>query len=226
MRVTTSIILTGLISLVVVGGSVFPTSIQAQVLTGRAYHDGPCTSESLVLCKQSRPELVREEIVARPVTPITSVQSVKGNVSNRGRDAWKVYQTIFRPAPSVMPAKVHKLKDPLTANATARELIEKAPPVLKIIAACESGMKHYNTKTGNVLQGRKTPGDIGLLQINSLVHEGLARELGFNIYSIYGNIGFALKLYIEKGTQPWNASKACWGPKIPEQLRLPMIAQM
>ena len=224
MRLMNSITLTGLISLVIVGGVVFPTPAQAQTSSERIFHDGPCTSESLVLCKQSRPELAVEVVIAEPIKSIKPV--VKRQNHKRSKDTWKVYQTIFRPAPSAMPARVHSLKDPLAANAKAKDLIEKAPPVLKIIAACESGMKHYNEDTGNVLQGRITPGDVGLLQINSLVHEEQAREFGFNIFSIYGNIGYAMKLYIEKGTQPWNSSKACWGPKIPEQLRLPLPAQM
>ncbi len=225
MRLMNSIILARLISLVIVGGAVFPTFVQAKATSEKIFHDGPCTSESLVLCKQSRPELAKEVVIAEPIKFVNSTSPVKKQNHKPGRDTWKVYQTIFRPAPSAMPARVHNLKDPLAANEKAKDLIKKAPSVLEIIAACESGMKHYNEDTGNVLQGRITPGDVGLLQINSLVHEEQARELGFNIFSIYGNIGYAMKLYIEKGTQPWNSSKKCWGSKIPPQLQLPLTEQ-
>lgn len=243
MRSVISIILTGLVSLVVAAEG-FPSSIQAAASSSQgmepSFYDGPCSSESDALCHLSKKSSVtsvsEERIVGVKSASLHKKQAVAAVKVNVGRglgyrtrrdpNAWKMYLTTFKPAgPSAMPATVHRLSDPLAANRKAKELLEKAPQVFKIIAACESGMKHYSEETGNVLQGRITPGDVGLLQINSLVHGEDALRLGFNVWSIYGNIGYAIKLYIEKGTQPWNSSKKCWGPKIPPHLRLPLPAQ-
>ncbi len=160
--------------------------------------------------------------------------SLKANVGHwytqhtrRDPHAWKAYQTAFRPTGnSAMPARVHRVADPVAANELARRLLQKAPLAIQEIVACESGRKHYNEKTGYVLQGEITPGDVGFSQINTLVHAEDAMRDGFNPYSIYGNIGFAIKLYIKEGTKPWNSSKKCWGPKVPPQLRLPLSEQM
>lgn len=243
MKSVGSIILTVGTVLALVG-RMFPSYVHAldtfERSTERPVYDGPCSSESNVLCQMSEnpgaaviPEahvmVIRPAAVMRPSAwkSPSRLFSAKRNGSRRDPNGWREYLTSFRPVvPSAMPTGVHSLKDPHAANQKAKELLEKAPPVFKIIAACESGMKHYNQATGNVLQGAITPGDIGLLQINSLVHGKDALRNGFNIYSIYGNIGFGIKLYIEKGTQPWNSSKKCWGPKVPSQLQLPLPEQM
>ena len=252
MMTVSRMILAGFISLTFVGELVFLSFAHAKddlSMERQRYHDydGPCISENnaLALCQLSAKPLVvvitaeriaeaKSTSASKPSSPSPKkiFASVKANVEHgyghharRNPNAWRVYQTSFKPAPSAMPSDIHRLKDPFAANQKAKELLEKAPPVFKFIAACESRMKHYNEKTGSVLQGAITPGDIGLLQINSLVHAEDAFRDGFNIYSIYGNIGYAIKLYIEKGTQPWNSSKKCWGPKVPPQLQLPLSAQ-
>ena len=251
MTSVSRMILSGFISLAFIGEPAFLSYAHAKddlSMDRRTYHDGPCISgnNALALCELSaKPQVVvitAERIAeAKSVpapkppspTPKKIFASIKANVEHwygrhtrRDPNAWKVYQTSFKPAgASAMPENVHRLKDPFAANQKAKDLLEKAPPVLKVIAACESSMKHYDEKTGDVLQGRVTPGDVGLLQINSLVHGEDALKLGFNVWSIYGNIGYAIKLYIEKGTQPWNSSKKCWGPKVPPHLQLPLSAQ-
>lgn len=221
-----------------------------------SYFDGPCSSDknALVLCELSaEPKVVRitAEPIAevKPVPPSTPIPnppsppsprpkemmaSLKATVehwyargSRKDPNAWKMYQTAFRPTGnSAMPARVHRVKDPVAANKIARKFLKRAPLAIQEIAACESGSKHYNEKTGFVLQGEITPGDVGFTQINTLVHAEDAIRDGFNPYSIYGNIGFAIKLYIKEGTRPWNSSKKCWGPKVPPQLRLPLPEQM
>ncbi len=256
MMSASRMILTGFISLTFVGEPVFLSHANAKddlsmERQTRYDYDGPCISDrnALALCELSaKPQIVvitAERIAEVKSTPVPAPKppepspkkifaSIKANAEHwyghrtrRDPNAWKIHLTSFKPVgPSAMPENVHRLKDPSAANQKAKELLEKAPPVLKFIAACESRMKHYNEKTGNVLQGAVTPGDIGLLQINSLVHEETARKLGFNVYSIYGNIGYGIKLYIEEGTRPWNSSKKCWGPKVPPQLQLPLSAQM
>jgi hypothetical protein len=52
--------------------------------------------------------------------------------------------------------------------------------------------------------------DIGILQINKFYHEEDAIKLGFDIYTIDGNLGFAKALYQKYGDAPWVHSSKCW----------------
>lgn len=222
MKPVGNIALTGFALLIFIIGGVSPSYVHATHLSernvGRSVYDGPCTSESNVLCQLSSGKLV---------TAASGVKNLFGSRTRRDPNAWRMYLTTFKPGnPSAVPASIHRLRDPLAANQRAKMLLKRAHPVFKIIAACESRMQHYDEKTGVVLQGRMSPDDVGLLQINTLVHGEIARKLGFNVWSIYGNIGYGMKLYIEEGTKPWNASIKCWGPKVPPQLRLPLSEQL
>lgn len=256
MMIVIRMILAGFIALIFVGGQVFPSFAHAKdelsMKKQPSYFEGPCSSDAHALCDLStkyQVVVITAERIAEvkpapapppnppqppPRPPKEILASLKATVEHwyggrparRDPNAWKMYQTSFRPTGnSAMPTRVHRVKDPVAANAIARKLLKKAPLAIQEIAACESGRKHYNEKTGYVLQGEITPGDVGFTQINTLVHAEDAIREGFNPYSIYGNIGFAIKLYIEKGTQPWDASKKCWGPKVPPHLRLPLSAQ-
>lgn len=255
MTTVSRMILAGFISLIFVGEPVFLSYAHAKddlSMERPSYYDGPCSSEknALALCQLSaKPRVVvitAERIAEVKPTPVPApkppsppdsrkiLASTKadmghwyGHRARRDPNAWRVYQTSFKPTgSSAMPAQVHRVADPVAANKIARKLLKNAPLAIQEIVTCESGGKHYNEKTGYVLQGEITPGDVGFSQINTLVHAADAMRDGFNPYSIYGNIGFAIKLYIEKGTQPWNSSKKCWGPKVPLELRLPLSAQM
>lgn len=258
MRSVSNMILMGFISLALVS-EVYATE---DLRIGRSSADGPCTSESKLLCEMSsqlRTAVIEAERImtaqlsssaklaesakAKPV----AVKQVPPHMlartkqfastkrhSKRGPDVWRIYHiwgrhlTTFKSTGiSAMPAYIHQVSDPVAANQKARELLEKAHPVIKILAYCESKTRQYDEKTGLVVRGEVTPGDIGLLQINSLEHEDTARQLGYNYYSIYGNIGFAHWLYIMYGTQPWESSRErCWDSKIPPRLRLPLRKQV
>lgn len=96
----------------------------------------------------------------------------------------------------------------------------KPHPTLKQICSCESGNGKYGTPRqfyadGSLVIGLKTPKhlgkDVGMCQINTLYHLDRSIELGYDIYTEAGNWGYALYLYQTQGTQPWSASKPCWG---------------
>ena len=70
------------------------------------------------------------------------------------------------------------------------------------IAECESG---FNQSAIN----KKTM-DIGLFQINLKYHLENSKKLGMDIYDWKGNINYALYLYKNYETKPWNWSKHCW----------------
>lgn len=94
-------------------------------------------------------------------------------------------------------------------------------PTLLQICSCESGNGKYGTPQQfeadgvTVLVGKLTPAhlgkDIGMCQINTLYHKDTATSLGFDIYTAEGNWGYANYLYDTQGTQPWSASRSCWG---------------
>lgn len=82
-------------------------------------------------------------------------------------------------------------------------------PDLARIAFCESAYRH-NTPEGDVLRGYVDKRDVGIMQINEHYHGQTAEELGYDIYTIRGNLAYARYLYEKQGSRPWNASKACW----------------
>ncbi len=83
-------------------------------------------------------------------------------------------------------------------------------PVLAEIARCESGFVHF-TDSGKILRGRVDNNDVGLMQINERFHLAAAKKLGYDIYSIEGNMAYAKYIYEKDGAAPWYASSKCWG---------------
>lgn len=86
-------------------------------------------------------------------------------------------------------------------------------PVLAEIARCESGFVHF-TDAGNVLRGLKDRNDVGVMQINERFHLDAANKLGYDIYSIEGNLAYAKYIYDKDGAAPWYASSKCWGKRL------------
>jgi len=86
-------------------------------------------------------------------------------------------------------------------------------PLLKKIAWCESKFKHY-TDSGNILRGEITPSDIGVMQINEYFHKDTADRLGYDIYTLEGNISYARWLYKREGSLPWSPSMKCWNKEL------------
>ncbi len=76
------------------------------------------------------------------------------------------------------------------------------------IALCE-GRTHL-LPNGKVVKGKVNSKDIGLFQINEKYHLKKSKELGYDIYSLSGNIRYAIHLLKTEGTKPWSASKKCW----------------
>ncbi len=77
------------------------------------------------------------------------------------------------------------------------------------IAKCESGLQQYDTD-GKVVRGKVNPKDVGIFQINEAYHLKQSEELGYDIYSTDGNIGYALWLMKHGGSQHWRSSRSCW----------------
>ncbi len=83
-------------------------------------------------------------------------------------------------------------------------------PILVDIARCESTYRQFD-QTGNILRGVVNKGDVGVMQINEKYHADDATKLGYNIYTVEGNVAFGRYLYNKYGSQPWSSSAPCWG---------------
>ena len=83
-------------------------------------------------------------------------------------------------------------------------------PIMIQIAKCESTFRQLDSD-GEVHRGLKNPADVGVMQINEHYHLDKSVKDNYDIYTIEGNTAYARELYEDKGTDPWNSSKACWG---------------
>ncbi len=83
-------------------------------------------------------------------------------------------------------------------------------PVMIQVARCESTFRH-TLSDGSVLRGFVDDRDTGVMQINTYYHGDTAERMELNLEDIYDNMAYARALYERQGTQPWSASKPCWG---------------
>jgi len=107
----------------------------------------------------------------------------------------KAVQTVFAESPTV--------------EQYVREYFNDIP-VMTEVARCESRFRHFG-KNGDVIRGEVNSLDVGVMQINEHYHKATALKLGFNLYSLDGNLAYGRYLYEEQGTQPWMSSSPCWG---------------
>lgn len=97
---------------------------------------------------------------------------------------------------------------PVTLESYVRDYFVETP-ILAEIARCESSFRQHGPD-GNVLRGKVNKGDIGIMQINKYYHEEDAEKLGFDIYTLEGNLGYAKWLYGKYDSDPWVHSSRCW----------------
>lgn len=83
-------------------------------------------------------------------------------------------------------------------------------PVMAEVSRCESHYRQYDA-TGNTFRGKVNNKDVGVMQINEYYHLKRAKKLGYDLYTVAGNLGYARLLYTEEGTEPWSSSSPCWG---------------
>lgn len=83
-------------------------------------------------------------------------------------------------------------------------------PVMVQVARCESTFRH-KLADGTVLRGYVDNRDTGVMQINTYYHGDTAANMNLDLEDIYDNMAYARHLYEKQGTQPWSASRPCWG---------------
>jgi phage tail tube protein FII len=81
--------------------------------------------------------------------------------------------------------------------------------ILVDIARCESNYHQFD-KNGIPVRGIVNNADVGVMQINEKYHADMAKKLGYDLYTLEGNVAYAKHLYEEQGTAPWNSSAKCW----------------
>lgn len=114
--------------------------------------------------------------------------------------------------PQTRQATTSEATSTLTDNGDIRSYVRTAyadEPILVDIARCESAYRQYDSD-GNVLRGRANHEDVGVMQINEKYHANQAKKLGYDIYTVEGNVAFAKYLYAKYGTLPWSSSEVCW----------------
>jgi len=86
-------------------------------------------------------------------------------------------------------------------------------PVMAEVARCESTFRH-TLADGSVLRGVVDNRDTGVMQINTYYHQAAADAMELDLEDFYHNMAYARDLYERQGTQPWSASKPCWGKSV------------
>lgn len=104
------------------------------------------------------------------------------------------------------------LKDFKTLEAYVRAYYKDTPELAEI-AGCESNFRQYDSK-GAILKGTVDKDDIGIMQINKYYNGDNAEKLGYDIYTIEGNLAYAKVLYKKYGDDPWSSSEKCWKPAV------------
>ena len=88
---------------------------------------------------------------------------------------------------------------------------------LKWACSCESwgepNKEPREFKDGKVLRGVPNPQDIGACQINIPFWGATAKKLGYNIYTLDGNVSMAKYILGQQGIKAWEWSQKCWDTK-------------
>jgi hypothetical protein len=95
-----------------------------------------------------------------------------------------------------------------TAEKEVREYFADTPILIEV-ARCESRF-HHTDEDGSIHRGEINNKDVGVMQINEYYHLDTAKKLGFDVYSLKGNMEYARYLYDHEGLQPWVSSGKCW----------------
>jgi len=118
---------------------------------------------------------------------------------------------------SISTSKGNNLIDPKTKKAVESYFSDN--PILVHIAFCESSFRQTD-KDGNVLRGTVLSEDVGVMQINERYHKTQSEKLGYDIYTLEGNMAYAKWLYEREGAKPWMSSSKCWSNRINKDLAL------
>ena len=115
---------------------------------------------------------------------------------------------VFLSSVSLAHAQVPVTQTPQEIEKQVREYFVDTPELIEI-ARCESRFRQF-TDAGNIFRGGYGMNMVGVFQFYESVHEQGAENLGYDLTTLPGNLGYAQHLYNESGTTPWNSSRDCW----------------
>ena len=119
-----------------------------------------------------------------------------------------IVSTAFFPAGGGALGENYLFAESSTVEEYVRDYFEETP-ILTRVAWCESRYRQF-TKNGDILRGEVNNKDVGVMQVNEYFHLETAEKLGYNLYSLEGNLSYAQYLYEKEGTVPWESSSKCW----------------
>ncbi|MFA6215112.1 MAG: peptidoglycan-binding domain-containing protein [Patescibacteria group bacterium] len=102
-------------------------------------------------------------------------------------------------SPTSTPTSTPALPTLAETETAVRSYFADIPAMIEI-AKCESGFRQF-TDSGAPLRGHNLY--IGVFQIDEKIHAKAALSLGFDIYTLDGNMAYAKYLSSQAGTKPW-----------------------
>lgn len=116
------------------------------------------------------------------------------------------------PEPTELPEGVICMEDcplidPATVEAEVRRYFADVPIMIEI-AKCESTFRQFDEQ-GKPLKNPNSSAT-GVMQLMASYHREPAKNMGLDIDTLEGNLGYARVLFEQQGTTPWNASAYCW----------------
>lgn len=129
-----------------------------------------------------------------------SAQAATGSVSSSSLVTTVATSTTATTSALVATSSPVKLT-PAEIEKRVREYFADVPVMIDI-ARCESKFRQF-TDSGNVLRGGSGGMMVGVFQFFESVHSNAAKNLGFDLLTVEGNLGYARHLYQQSGTTPW-----------------------
>ena len=112
----------------------------------------------------------------------------------------------------VLPVAQAENKSKVLSN---EEKVAFIVPILERVCSCESWgdpnkVPREFDDNGRLIRGYPDPTDVGACQIHTPTWGGTAKALGYDVYTLSGNILMANYIYKTQGLSAWAPSESCW----------------
>ncbi len=146
------------------------------------------------------------------VSSAVSSDMVAGTQTNNSNENSKSEITTVQTDNTVKTEDSEKTHTKNSSSKTTKQIVQEYfadTPVLIDVASCESHFIQFDAD-GTIHRGKVNPQDVGVMQINEKYHLSDSIKLGYDIYTLEGNMAYAKHLYKTQGTRPWEYSSKCW----------------
>lgn len=138
----------------------------------------------------------------------SNAESIESQMQTTTPEQIKRVAEVPAAVPTISKAK-EVSSDTVSIEREVRNYFRDTPQLVEV-AWCESRFRHTG-KDGNIFRGMVNSKDVGVMQVNEGYHLEKAKSLGFDIYTLKGNMAYAKYLFEREGLSPWQASRKCWG---------------